>query len=37
MPILEPTENYLPIDNKLILLMTIKQIITDERSERIPC
>ena len=28
---------YFPIDNKRISLITIKQIITSERSERIPC
>ena len=28
---------YFPIDNKHILLITINQIITSERSERIPC
>ena len=37
MTILDPTENYFHIDNKRILLITIKQIITSERSERIPC
>ena len=28
MTILDPTENYFHIDNKLILLITIKQVIT---------
>ena len=37
MTILDPTENYFHIENKRILLITIKQVITSERSERIPC
>ena len=35
--ILDPTENYFHIDNKRILFITIKQVNTSERSERIPC
>ena len=31
-----PTGKYFPIDDKRILLITIKQIITNEGSERIP-
>ena len=37
MTILDPTENYFHIDNKRISLITIKQVITSERSEWIPC
>ena len=37
MTILDPTENYFHIDNKRILLITTKQVITSERSERISC
>ena len=37
MTILDPTENDFHIDNKRILLITIKQIITSERSEWILC
>ena len=34
---IRPNGKYFPIDNKRILLITLKEIITSERSERAPC